>query len=107
MPATAARAVANGVRLGGKPATTQHRRPIARAWRMTKERQKKRKRLREAALRPAGPTHPLIVPTPKFHALAELHRARMEKLYGVKPQYTWDESHTAFEQLVAEGAVEL
>jgi hypothetical protein len=101
------RAVANGIRLGSKPTLTQHRQPIARAWRMTKERQKKRKRLRAASLRTAGPTQPLIVPTPKFYAIASLHRARLEHLYGVKPQYTRDESHEAFEQLVAEGAIDL
>jgi hypothetical protein len=69
---------------------------------MTKERQRKRKRLRAA-----GPAQPQLVPTPKFYAIASLHRARMEQLFGVKPQYTWDESHEAFEQLVAEGAIDL
>jgi hypothetical protein len=69
---------------------------------MTKERQRKRKRLRAA-----GPAQPQLVPTAKFYAIASLHRARMEQLFGVKPQYTWDESHEAFDQLVAEGAMRL
>jgi hypothetical protein len=69
---------------------------------MTKERQRKRKRLRVAE-----PPQPKLVPTPKFYAIASLHQARMEQLFGVKPKYNWDESHEAFEQLVAEGAIDL
>jgi hypothetical protein len=82
---------------------------------MTKERQKKRKRLRggaKAATRApafakASADTPELVFTPKFHGIAALHRERMQQLFGAKEQWSREECSIALDQLIAEGVIAL
>jgi hypothetical protein len=72
---------------------------------MTRDRQKKRKRLRAA--QPPPPRAPELAFTPGFYALAELHRERMQQLFGAKEQWSREECSLALDQLIAEGVLAL
>jgi hypothetical protein len=67
---------------------------------MTKERQKKRKRLRALQPPPPEPDY-----TPKFGPMAEQIDQRAQQLFGPKEQWSREERQIAFAQLVAEGVI--
>jgi hypothetical protein len=69
---------------------------------MTKERQKKRKRLR-VVLQPPPPTAPKFTFTPEFYAVVAQAEQRAQALFGPKKNYSRWELRIATRQLQAEG----